>query len=152
MQHVSVKLKATHGSVSYPEYQSKGASGADVHAHIDKPIPLDPGKICTVPTGISAEIPEGYELQVRSRSGLASKYGVVVLNAPGTIDSDYRGEIQVVLINHGPNIFVITPDMRIAQLVLAHCVRADYEFTDEISTTERGQGGLGSTGMKRVKK
>jgi dUTP pyrophosphatase len=109
-------------------------------------VDLAPGEFKAVDLGFSVAISEGYEIQVRPRSGLAIKYGVTVLNAPGTIDSDFRGKLQVILINHGPNTFSINPGDRIAQLVLARVVRARYEEAIDLSITERGEGGYGSTG------
>lgn len=129
-----------------PVYQTEGSAGADVCAKLDKDIILACGEHVLVPTGLSFEIPAGYEIQVRPRSGLAAKFGVTVLNAPGTIDSDYRGEVKVILINHGKDDFVIHNGDRIAQLVIASVIQAKFEPVDSISETERGVGGFGSTG------
>lgn len=130
-----------------PVYASHGAAGADVKANIQEPITLPPGRSCLVPTGIKVSIPEGYEIQVRPRSGLAAKHQVTVLNTPGTIDADYRGEIQVILINHGTQDFVITPKMRIAQLVVSPVTLAAFIPSMELSATLRGAGGFGHTGL-----
>ncbi len=129
-----------------PIYASMGAAGADVKAFIQEPITLPSGGSCAVPTGIRASIPEGYEIQVRPRSGLALKNQITVLNTPGTIDADYRGEIMVILINHGPKEFIITPGMRIAQLVASPVTCATFVPVNELSSTVRGAGGFGHTG------
>ncbi len=140
------KLKSR---ANLPRYATKGAAGADICANIEEPIALLPGQRILVPTGLVLEIPEGYEVQVRPRSGLALKYGVTVLNAPGTIDSDYRGEIGVILINLGEQTFVIEPGMRIAQLVVASVCQMHFISTEEeLVSTERGSGGFGHTGER----
>jgi len=130
-----------------PLYQSVGSAGADLVAAIEEEKVLQPDKRLLVPTGISIEIPQGYEVQVRSRSGLALKYGVSVLNSPGTIDSDYRGEVGVILINHGSEPFSILPGMRIAQMVVAPVCRAHFLSAPFLVTTSRGEGGFGHTGQ-----
>ncbi|MBM3193611.1 MAG: dUTP diphosphatase [Chlamydiae bacterium] len=129
-----------------PFYASKGASGADVYANISEPLILKSQESMLVPTGLFFEIPEGYEIQVRPRSGLALKNQITVLNTPGTIDSDYRGELKVILINHGKQEFVIEPKMRIAQIVLAKVVRAEFVLAETVSSSERGSNGFGHTG------
>ena len=131
---------------SLPCYASLEAAGADVYACIKNEIILHPGESKLIPTGLRIAIPKGYEVQVRSRSGLALKHGVIVLNSPGTIDSDYRGEVGVVLINHGKKRFVVEKGMRIAQLVLSPVVQAQFVCAQELSTTLRGEGGFGHTG------
>ena len=130
-----------------PRYATKGAAGADVSALLSSPITLRPGEYKAIPTGLYMEIPEGYEVQVRPRSGLALKHGITVLNAPGTIDSDYRGEVCVILINHSQKPFVIENGDRIAQLVTAKTSRLEFTEVDDLSATERGEGGFGSTGV-----
>jgi len=131
-----------------PSYQSAGAAGADISAYLpDGPFTLKSSSWAAIPTGVFLEIPEGYEVQIRPRSGLAYKYGVTVLNAPGTIDSDYRGEICVILINHSKNDFVINNGDRIAQAVFAKTEIAEYTICDKLSESERGSGGFGSTGI-----
>lgn len=130
-----------------PRYASEGASGADVKAKIEAPLTLGPGQSALIPTGLRLAIPMGYEIQVRPRSGLALKHQITVLNTPGTIDADYRGEVGIILINHGQHEFVITPGMRIAQLVLAPVVQASFIPCQELSSTHRGPGGFGHTGM-----
>lgn len=129
-----------------PNYASSGAAGADVRAFIKEAITLLPGCSILVPTGLRFEIPMGYEVQVRPRSGLALKHQVTVLNTPGTIDADYRGSVGVILINHGREPFVITPGMRIAQLILAPVIRANFVLANMLAETVRGSGGFGHTG------
>ena len=130
-----------------PCYASKGAAGADVYAHIDDIIEIDPGESALIPTGLYFEIPPGFEIQVRPRSGLALKSSITVLNTPGTIDSDYRGELKVILINHGNETFVVEPDMRIAQIVLSKVYQASFQESELLSTSDRGEGGFGHTGL-----
>ena len=148
MSIVNVKCIAQKGAV-IPEYKTAGAAGADVCAYLPEgPIQLESGKVAMVSTGLFFEIPLGYEIQVRPRSGLAAKNGVTVLNTPGTIDSDYRGEVKVILINLGEKAFTINNGERIAQLVISPVTQAKFEITDSLSETERGAGGFGSTGVK----
>jgi dUTP pyrophosphatase len=138
-----------HGEgLALPAYQSADAAGLDLLAAVpaESPLLLSPGKYALVPTGLTIALPSGYEAQVRPRSGLAAKHGVTVLNAPGTIDADYRGEISVILINHGDTPFVIRRGERIAQMVIAPVVQAQFAVTTSLSTTDRGSGGFGSTG------
>lgn len=129
-----------------PTYASDEAAGADVRAHIQEEITLEPGEIKLIPTGLKFEIPKGYEIQVRPRSGLAFKHGVTVVNAPGTIDSDYRGEVGVILINYGKEPFTVTPNMRIAQLVFSPVYFANFCEQATLASTTRGEGGFGHTG------
>lgn len=129
-----------------PEYQSPHASGADLKACLSGEMRIEPGRWAVVPTGLWLEIPEGYEAQVRPRSGLAARHGVTTLNSPGTIDADYRGEVKVILVNQGDEVFVVTRGMRVAQLVFAPVTRARLDVVEEISPTSRGEGGFGSTG------
>ena len=129
-----------------PAYSSKDASGADVRANIDNPIILSPNSSILVPTGLRFAIPQGYELQIRPRSGLALKHQITILNTPGTIDSDYRGEVGVIVINHGKEDFVIEPGMRIAQVILSPVYQADFIVCNSLNTTERSSGGFGHTG------
>jgi dUTP pyrophosphatase len=138
-----------HGEgLALPAYQTAHAAGLDLLAAVpvDTPLVLAPGKHAMVPTGLTIALPEGYEAQVRPRSGLAAKHGVTVLNAPGTIDADYRGEIAVLLINCGSEPFTIRRGERIAQMVIAAVVRADFVAVAALSSTDRGGGGFGSTG------
>ena len=130
-----------------PRYETELASGADLRAALSEPKILNPGDYALIPTGIKLEIPPGYEFQVRPRSGLAAKQGVTVLNSPGTIDADFRGEIQVILINLGKDSFAVLPGMRIAQLIIAPVIQAHFLSKKEaLSTTARGEGGFGHTG------
>ena len=141
-----VFFRPVSDAVPVPSYASTGAAGADIHAWIPHPIQVEPGERVLIPSGLHVQIPQGYELQVRSRSGLAIKQGIFVINSPGTIDCDYRGEIKVILGNIGTDTVTIMPGERIAQLVLAPVIRAEFRLADELQATERGQGGFGSTG------
>ena len=156
MDRVDKSISVTEGPVvavdlddgaTLPEYASPGSAGADLSAHIDGTITIPPGGRAAVPTGLRIAIPRGYEGQVRPRSGLALKHGIGVLNSPGTIDSDYRGELQIILMNYGEKDFQITSGDRIAQLVIAAVERADYISSSRLDETERGDGGFGSTGV-----
>jgi dUTP pyrophosphatase len=129
-----------------PQYATEHAAGADVSAYLKEPLTIYPGCSALIPTGVVVAIPEGYEIQVRPRSGLALKHQVTVLNTPGTIDADYRGEIKVILINHGKQDFVVMPGMRIAQLILASVIRANFVIESKLTITSRGEGGFGHTG------
>lgn len=130
-----------------PEYQTSGSAGADLHAYLAESITLKPMERTLIPTGLFVELPEGYELQVRPRSGLALKYGVTVLNTPGTVDSDYRGELCVLLVNLGSEPFTVQNGDRIAQAVVAQTVQVRFVQTDALSKTGRGSNGYGSTGI-----
>ena len=138
------------GSVEMPlpKYQTPGAAGMDVHAATSEPVTLEPLERKMFPTGISVAIPPGFEIQVRPRSGLAAKRGITVINTPGTIDSDYRGEIGIVLVNLSPERAVVEPGDRIAQLVVAKVERARFDLVESLETTGRGAGGYGSTGTR----
>jgi dUTP pyrophosphatase len=140
------RLKKELSNIPLPSYATKGSAGMDIYAAIEKPITLPHGAIEMVPTNISVEIPEGYEIQVRPRSGLAAKHGIGILNSPGTIDSDYRGEIKIIIINLGKEDFVIQPAERIAQLVVSKVYKAKFIETKELNNTSRGEGGFGHTG------
>ena len=131
-----------------PSYETSASAGLDIRAFIEEKYTLNPGERKLIKTGLFLEIPEGYEAQVRSRSGLALKNGITVLNSPGTIDADYRGEIGVILINHSSEIFEINSGDRIAQLVFAKVEQAIWYETESLNETERGEGGFGSTGKK----
>ena len=141
-----IRIKAEKGAV-ITHYATEGAAGADISAYLSAPVTLRPGEYKAIPTGLFMEIPEGYEVQVRPRSGLALKHGITVLNAPGTIDSDYRGEVKVILINHSSEAFTIQNGDRIAQIVVARVHRLPFVEVDDLSATERGEGGFGSTGV-----
>ncbi len=129
-----------------PVYASAFAAGADVKACIPEQILIEPGASALIPTGLRMAIPAGFEIQVRPRSGLALKNQITVLNTPGTIDADYRGEICVILINHGKNVFAVTPGMRIAQIVFARVERGNFKLEESLVSTSRGEGGFGHTG------
>ena len=146
MNEVDIKIIANKGAV-VPCYKTAGAAGADVCALLDDKVVLKPGERTILPTGLFFEIPQGYEIQVRPRSGLAEKNGVTVLNTPGTIDSDYRGELKVILINLGDSDFEISNGDRIAQIVVAPVTLGNFIQVESISETERGTGGFGSTGV-----
>ena len=143
---VKVLLKKLDSSVELPSYKTDGASGMDLMAFIKEPINLKPYTSCLIPTGISVAFSGEFEIQIRPRSGLAAKNSISVLNTPGTIDSDYRGEIKVILFNHGSNDFLINNKDRIAQMVLTPVVKIELEETDDLPNTVRGDGGFGSTG------
>jgi dUTP pyrophosphatase len=147
---MEMKIKRVgHGEgLAMPAYESAGAAGMDLIAATTDDLIIAPGDRALVPAGIAIELPEGYEAQVRPRSGLALKKGVTVLNAPGTVDSDYRGELGIILINHGKEPYVVRRGERIAQLVIAATVRAKPVETEELTATTRGSGGYGSTGKK----
>jgi dUTP pyrophosphatase len=143
---IPVKIHALPGA-RIPEYQSPGAAGADIYALVDVPINLKPGDTALIPTGISIELPEGYEAQIRPRSGLAINHGITLLNTPGTIDSDYRGEIKIIMTNLGKKDFSITTGMRIAQMVFNKVYRGDFIGSTELSRTDRNEGGFGHSGV-----
>ena len=130
-----------------PEYQTAGSAGADLHAYLTEPVTLNPMERKLIPTGLFVELPVGYELQVRPRSGLALKYGITVLNTPGTVDSDYRGELCVLLVNLGSEPFTVQNGDRIAQAVVAQAIQVSFVQTDALSKTGRGVNGYGSTGI-----
>jgi dUTP pyrophosphatase len=143
----AVKIFRKDKKAALPVYATRGAAGADVEALIPKEITLAPGRREKIPTGLRLEIPAGWEAQVRPRSGLALKHGITVLNAPGTIDSDYRGELEVILVNLGNTPYTVRSGDRIAQLVFAPAPRLRMEEIDKLEYTERGEGGFGSTGI-----
>ena len=143
---VKVLVKRLSSSVKLPRYKTNGASGMDLMAFISEPIILKPQSSCLVPTGISVAFSEKFEIQIRPRSGLAAKNNISVLNTPGTIDSDYRGEIKVILFNHGNNDFIINNSDRIAQMTLTPVMKMELEEIESLPKTIRGEGGFGSTG------
>jgi dUTP pyrophosphatase len=134
-----------------PDYASSGAAGMDLCAALPEPVQIDPGRFALIPTGLAIALPMGFEAQIRSRSGLAAKNGVMVLNSPGTIDADYRGEIKVILCNFGSDRFIVDPGMRIAQMVIARHERVQWQETQTLDETARGSGGFGSTGTASPK-
>jgi dUTP pyrophosphatase len=143
---VKVLIKRLDPAVQMPSYKTQGASGMDLMAFVNNPIKLAPNSSCLVPTGLSVAFPDSYEIQIRPRSGLAAKNSISVLNTPGTIDSDYRGEIKVILFNHGDKEFVINNKDRIAQMILAPIYKMDIEEVNNLPDSIRGKGGFGSTG------
>ena len=143
---VKVLIKKLDPDVQLPEYKTSGASGVDLIAFVKEPINLEPKTSVLIPTGLSVAFPEGYEIQIRPRSGLAAKNNISVLNTPGTIDSDYRGEIKVIIYNHGNENFSINNGDRIAQMILAPVVKMELEEKNDLPKSIRGKGGFGSTG------
>ena len=141
-----VLIKKLDPTVELPAYKTDGASGMDLMALVKEPINLKPNSSCLVPTGLAVAFSSDFEIQIRPRSGLAAKNSISVLNTPGTIDSDYRGEIKVILFNHGKNNFLINNKDRIAQMILTPVIKMEFEETDNLPETVRGEGGFGSTG------
>ena len=145
---VKILIKRLSSKVTMPQYKTIGSSGMDIAAFLDNEILIKPSEKKIIPTGVKLKIPKGYEIQIRPRSGLAANNDITVLNTPGTIDSDYRGEIKVILFNHGKNIFKVENGLRIAQMVLCPVIEAKLSEVEIIDETERGEGGFGSTGVK----
>ena len=143
-----ILIKRLSKKISLPKYETAGSSGMDLAANIVDNISIDPGKTAIIPTGLALSIPKGFEVQIRPRSGLAAKQKISVLNTPGTIDSDYRGEIKVILINQGQETFKVEKGLRIAQMVVCPVVQAQIKEVEDLSETGRGKGGFGSTGSK----
>ena len=143
---VKVLIKKLNQSVKLPSYKTSGASGMDLMALVKEPINLKPNSSCLVPTGLAVAFSSDFEIQIRPRSGLAAKNSISILNTPGTIDSDYRGEIKVILFNHGKSNFLINNKDRIAQMILTPVIKMDLQETNELPETVRGEGGFGSTG------
>ena len=144
-----MKVRVTHDSIDLPDYETNSSAGMDLRAYLpDGSISLDPKQRTLIGTGLFFEIPQGFEIQIRPRSGLALKHGVTVLNSPGTIDADYRGEIKVILVNHGEEPFLIEHEMRIAQMVVSKYQQVQFKLVKELTSSERGSGGFGSTGTK----
>ena len=140
-----ILIKRLSKNIPLPKYETSGSSGMDLAANLEKSVKIEPGKVSIIPTGISLSIPQNFEIQIRPRSGLAAKNQISVLNTPGTIDADYRGEIKVILINLGNRTFVVEKGARIAQMVLCPVVKAELREVDSLETTKRGSGGFGST-------
>jgi dUTP pyrophosphatase len=149
LERISIYIKRMEHSrdLPFPKYESEGASGMDIRAAVKGPVLLEPGQIGLIPTGLIVSIPPGYEGQIRPRSGLALNHGIGMVNAPGTIDSDYRGEIGIILINWGPKPFTIKRGDRIAQMVIGKVYRAHIVHVDKLDTTRRGEGGFGHSGV-----
>lgn len=143
---IPVKIKYNSGARA-PEYQTIGAAGADLYSQLEQPVTIPKGQTALIPTGVYVEIPEGYEAQIRPRSGLALKNGLTLLNAPGTIDCDYRGEIKIILTNLGETDFIVTDGMRIAQMVFNKVYRAFFVETEDLKNTPRNHGGFGHSGV-----
>ena len=146
---MEVKVKKLNPKATLPSYQTEHAAAMDVHACIDEPMILQPLERAMVPTGLAFEIPEGYEMQVRARSGLSIKHGITMVNGVGTIDADYRGELNILVINLGQDAFEIEPNMRIAQLLVTKYDKVSWQLTESLSETDRGSGGFGSTGIQQ---
>lgn len=146
---MSVKVSIINRSHhALPSYSTPLSAGMDIRANLEEPITLQPGERRLIPTGLFIALPEGYEAQIRPRSGLAIKHGITVLNSPGTIDADYRGEVGIILINHSDKAFVIEDGERVGQMVVAQYSRVEWDETDTLDETERGAGGFGHTGVK----
>ena len=145
---VKILIKKTNKEVTTPKYKTDGSSGVDLSAFLEKKVVIKPNSSELIPTGLQVAIPEELEIQIRPRSGLAAKESIGVLNSPGTIDSDYRGELKIILFNHGIKDFIINNGDRIAQMVLVPIVKMEFEEVDSLPNTVRGQGGFGSTGKK----
>ena len=144
-----IKIKIVNkGNQHLPEYATPQSAGVDLRANIDEPVELKPLSRALIPTGLYIALPEGYEAQIRPRSGLAIKKGITCLNTPGTIDADYRGEIGVILINLSAETFIVNPGERIAQMIINKFEQAEFELVEELDETERGEGGFGHTGVK----
>ena len=147
---VKVLVKKLNSKVKLPSYKTEGSSGMDLIAFVDKPIEIKPNNSALIPTGLSIAIPQDCEVQIRPRSGLAAKSNISVLNTPGTIDSDYRGELKIILFNHGNKEFIVKNNERIAQMVLAPILKVNFEEVDSLPDTIRGDGGFGSTGKWNI--
>ncbi len=143
---VSIKLLPGCEDIPLPAYQTESSAAMDIHAAVSENLVIEPGAIALIPTGFAIAVPDGYEAQVRPRSGLAVKHGITVINSPGTIDSDYRGEVKIAVVNHGAGAFEITRGMRIAQMLIAPVPRVLWQVKEELPDTQRGAGGFGHTG------
>jgi dUTP pyrophosphatase len=145
---IEILIKRLSKNIPLPKYETEGSSGMDLAANIDQEIDIEPGKSAIIPTGLAISIPENFEVQIRPRSGLAAKDQISVLNTPGTIDADYRGELKVILVNLGEKKFIVKKGLRIAQMVLCPVIKAILKEVDVLENTKRGSGGFGSTGIK----
>lgn len=144
---IQVQLKRlSHFDLPLPHYQTKDSAGVDLYAALDEPLILEKGQRALIPTGIAIQLPPSYEAQIRPRSGLAIKNGISLVNSPGTIDADYRGEIKIILINHGHEVFKVNKGERVAQMVISPVQQVDFKEVKELLESERGEGGFGSTG------
>ena len=143
-----ILIKRLSKDVTLPKYETEGSSGLDLAANIDEQIDIPPGKSAIIPTGLAVAIPKNFEIQIRPRSGLAANSQISVLNTPGTIDADYRGELKVILINLGNKVFAVEKGLRIAQMVLSPVIKATFKEVKELESTKRGSAGFGSTGIK----
>lgn len=149
IEEIKVKFKRISqefNNIPLPSYSTPGSAGMDIRAALKEPIKLKPTEVEMISTNLSVELPEGFEIQVRPRSGLAAKHGIGILNSPGTIDSDYRGEVKIILINFGKEDFIIQPGDRIAQIILSKVYKARLEETEELNNSKRGEGGFGHSG------
>ena len=150
LEKISINFKRLKNSsdIPLPKYETEGSSGMDLRASVEDTVLLKPGDRKLIPTGLTVSIPRGFEGQVRPRSGLALKYGIGMVNAPGTIDSDYRGEISIILINHGKKEFKVERGDRIAQMIISRVLKAEIELVNELDSTDRGEGGFGHSGIR----
>ncbi len=149
IEEITIKFKRLSeefNNIPIPSYSTSGSAGMDIRAAMKEPITLKPMEVEMITTNLSVEIPQGFEIQVRPRSGLAAKHGIGILNSPGTIDSDYRGEVKIILINFSKEEFIIQPGERIAQLILSKVYKARFEETEKLNNSKRGEGGFGHTG------
>jgi len=147
---VKILVKRLNSKVKLPEYKTEGSSGMDLSAFIDNPIKIAPNTLELIPTGLSVAIPDDLEIQIRPRSGLSAKSSIGILNTPGTIDSDYRGELKIILFNHGEKDFIVNNEDRIAQIILTPVIKMELEEVDQLPKTIRGSGGFGSTGKWKM--
>ena len=149
MENISINFKRLEGNddIPLPRYETEGSSGMDLRASVEEPVIINPGEIKLIPTGLVVSMPSGYEGQVRPRSGLAVKHGIGLVNTPGTIDSDYRGEIRIIMINWGKRPFTIRRGDRIAQMIICEVTRAVVKLVNELDSTDRGEGGFGHSGI-----
>ena len=145
---IKVKSLENHKGLPLPDYESEGSSGMDIRACVEEPVSLNPGEIRLIPTGLALSVPPGYEAQIRPRSGLSLKHGIGIVNSPGTIDSDYRGEVSIILINWGNDPFTVRRGDRIAQMVISKVYRAEVKKVEDLDETPRGVGGFGHSGIK----
>jgi dUTP pyrophosphatase len=151
MENINIKIKRIskeYNDIPFPEYATEGSAGMDIRATINESVIIKKGEVVMVPTNLSVEIPLGYEIQVRPRSGLAVKHGIGILNSPGTVDSDYRGEIKIILFNYGKEDFLIQKGERIAQLIISRVFRAEFKEENSLNESKRGIGGFGHTGKE----